>query len=311
MPHPYTWNHLLLFAKLCEKVDDDDSTTASWIEIVEEHHSTTFPFTLWPLSYRTSDVTTSPSICSPMLFNLTTPVCDVSVKIYVCNEVIMVIVQNGTLSRDKDTGSLCNLPCKASGGVSEDHVLDHVLDHREDKGEGLIPCNTKRVYGAIKSSVLPHIYRTHKENSDPSGGVDRVICVGFGFSSGIASCVATDVGKTYETQRQFLGLEEKAVSVDFVGFSSLPLASGKFWERTSGYIDRYVTASDKEVGTNRPGMMMTPRPRVTHSVVVGRAAEPSSRSLFRMKSKKGDVKNHQEMGVSDYISEINGRIRLS
>ena len=94
MKYDYSWNHILLLAKICARIDDEDSVTASWVQTTEEHNRLTFPFTLWPLSYRTCEVTTSPAMCSPVSIPSTDSACNYSVKIFKCNEVIIICIQN-------------------------------------------------------------------------------------------------------------------------------------------------------------------------------------------------------------------------
>lgn len=303
MKHRYTWNHISLFAKLCERVDDSDSTTASWINIVEDHHSTTFPFTLWPLSYRTSDVTTSPSICSPVLLRFPGDVCDITVKIYVCNEVIVICVQNGTLSEDES--STCEIPST----VTSDRVTKHSLHHCEDMSRGLLPCNVARAYSIVKSEVLSHVYKSHKTSSDSKEGIKCVMCVGYGFSASIASCLASEIGKTYETQKDFLGLENKLVGVDFVGFSNPPTASRGFWLTTAGYVDNYISVNEIEAKSSRSGSMI-PKPDMVHATVGDWGSNRRSKPMLKIRSKKGGGKRREPLDISEYIAEIDRKIVL-
>ena len=253
MKYPYTWNHISLLARLCENIDDHHSITASWISIVEKHHSTTFPFTLWPLSYRTSDVTTSPSICSPIFLQFPGLVCDVAVKIYVCNEVVIVCVQNDDISGKED--SSCEASCSVAGSGSVADASDHKASHCDDMGSPLLPCNVSRVYPKIKKTVLPHIYKSY---ADSKGSIKCVVFVGHGFSASIASCLASDIGRSYESQKEHLGLDEKIVGVDLVAFSSTPLASSGYWGSVGTSIDNYISVDVTEGRHQRQALITNP-----------------------------------------------------
>jgi len=306
MHYPYTWNHLSLFAKLCQRIHEEDSITSSWIKIVEEHHSTTFPFTLWPLSYRTSEVTTSPSISSPLLFNFPGSICDITVVIYVCNDVMMVCVQNGPLK------SVCEHLSTHPG----EEYKDHTDSHCEDLFENLLPCNVNQAYFGIKNEILPHVYRTHRDSINSEDSINCVICIGHGFSASIASCLASDIGNTYETQRNFLGMEKKLVCVDFVGFSYYPpLASRVYWESIYGNIDNYIVVSTNKSGSHRNGRAIS-KQELSHVFLGSNASmgyssrEPSSKSIFKRKVKtRGDRKN-DDTSISEYVSGINKKIVL-
>lgn len=305
MKYRYTWNHISLFARLCESVDDNDSTTASWIKIVEHHHSTTFPFTLWPLSYRTSDITTSPSICSPILLRFLSDICEVTVKIYICNEVILVCVQNSTPSEDES--HVCDIPSTVTGDHSSSS--SHSMYHSEDIYMDSLPCNVARIYPVVKSDVLSHVYKSHKAGSESKEGIKCVTCVGFGFSASIASCLASDIGKTYETQKNFLGLDSKLVGVDFVGFSTPPMASHVYWSSRDGYVDNYILVRDVDSKSSRSGSMIT-NPNAIHAIVGNRDKNKRSRHMIKIRSNKGARKGQESMDISDYIAAIDRKIVL-
>lgn len=304
MKYPYTWNHLSLFAKLCEKRDEEESITSSWIKTVEDHHSTTFPFTLWPLSYRTSEITTSPSISSPLLFKISGAVCDITIGMYICNEVMMICVQNGTL----------NSICEKLSTIPKDGCADHKENHREDFLEYLLPCSVIQCYVLIKNDILSRVYRAHRDSINSEDSINCIICIGHGFSASIASCLASDIGNTYETQRKFLGLDHKLVCVDFVGFSySPPLASRRYWESTEGNIDKYILVSTNRSRPNQHGRAVS-NPELSH-VYIGpclstdkMSRETPSKSIFKRRvNAKGAIKN-ENIGISEYVSGINKNI---
>lgn len=302
MKNPYTWNHISLLAKLCESVDDNYSITASWINIVETHHSTTFPFTLWPLTYRTSDVNTSPSICSPIFLQFPGTVCDIAVKVYVCNEVIIVCIQNDDIFDEE--GSNCVEPCGVGGSVSVT-TSGHKQRHCDDENTRLLPCNVSTIYPRIKEEVLPHIYTSHMESR---GSIDCVIFVGHGFSASIASCLASDIGRTFESQREHLGLDKKLVGVDFVGFSSTPLASNAYWESVGTSIDNYISV---DLARGRvPRQVLISNPMCSYLLIGEKNKHKGSGSVMKIRSKFGGGKNSDSRTTSirEILSQLSKKI---
>ena len=45
--------------------------------------------------------------------------------------------------------------------------------------------------------------------------ISSIIVTGFGESAHIASCLAVDISRGYEIEREFLGMETKRICVDF------------------------------------------------------------------------------------------------
>lgn len=306
MIYPYTWNHLVLFAKLCAKIEKTDSTmTSSWVNIVQDHHSTTFPFTLWPLSYRTSDISTSPSMCSPSQVKFPGPICEVTVKIYVCNEVVIVCVQNGRPSGDQS--SSCEFPYD-SRLKNENHAENHC----DDTSAALLPCNVSRLYTDVKKTILPRVNKTVKDSSNTKEKIKCVICIGHKLSASIASCLAVDIGKVYERQRDFLGRSKKEVSVDFIGFSTPPVASSGYWAPTGKYVDNYISVDGPGKKTTRngtlipnPSTLRVPIPTLTPS------RNNRSKSLLNIMSRGGSEKKDNDLTeVGDFVSAINKQIQI-
>lgn len=97
MIYKYTRNHLKLFAQICGCDDSSSSIGENWIKILEKQQEQTFPFTLWPLTYRTSTLMASPSIINPTISNIRlNHACEMRVKFYRSNEVIVVSLLNIT-----------------------------------------------------------------------------------------------------------------------------------------------------------------------------------------------------------------------
>lgn len=279
MKYEYTWNHVLLFARICGRIDDADSVTASWVQITEDHNRQTFPFTLWPLTYRTCEVTTSPAMCSPVHIPSTELLCSYDVKMFKCNEVVIICIQNCSSSLEEK----CDHPCVAdleieyseTGGVFGDR--DHAKRHSVVCSEPLLPCHVSHCYDRIKSKVIDAFYEIQE-------GVENAIFVGHGSSAALASCLASDMSRQYEAEKEFLGLDKRRVGVDFVGFSDFVVASPAYWDDFSSCIDQYILVVFES--TPRRSGVMKPNPRSSRVIIDGLAADSSAlqRPLSRSES---------------------------
>jgi hypothetical protein len=324
MKYRYTWNHVLLLAKICGRIDDEDSVTASWVQITEEHNRQTFPFTLWPLTYRTCEVTTSPAMCSPVHIPSADSMCNYGVKMFRCNEVMIICIQT------RECGRVCVDPCLAElDGVTDDESEDtddtadgpdddthgtknHVNHHCRSTKEALLPCHTAHSYHRLKTRIKDAFYAS-QEN------VDSIICTGHGAAATIASCLASDMSRTYEAEREFLGLQMRRVCVDFVGFSDNVVASSVYWSECSSCINEYIsiTFESTETASTKTGKMVT-NPRCTHVTID--TATPSSRltlsrsvsMIHRIRKKKPEKSSgfKMERNISDYIAALNRKIML-
>ena len=82
MKYKYTWSHLKLFAQICGYPDTSSTIGENWVKILEKQQEQVFPFTLWPLTYRTSTLMASPAILTPTVSNINTHSCEMIVKLY-------------------------------------------------------------------------------------------------------------------------------------------------------------------------------------------------------------------------------------
>ncbi|CBN80359.1 EsV-1-55 [Ectocarpus siliculosus] len=318
MKYEYTWNHLLLLAKVCGKTDDDDSVTASWVQITEEHNKQTFPFTLWPLTYRTCEVTTSPAMCTPVQVRTT----DYTVKVFKANEVVIVCIQDSF--QDSSRGSVCSHPCLAEfdgdghTGSGSDFLSsdaeNHVDKHSLSKTEPLLSCHVAHCYNRMKAKVNDVIY-------DIQDNVECVICTGYGEAAAMASCVACDMSRSYEAEKEFLGLETTRVLVDFVGFSDGIVASPTYWKQNSVSIDKYILVvfeGQASATTSVANLVANP-----HSLRVTIDAFPAnppamSRSMsvlakLRDKTKRErKTKQPKQLArrISEYIIALNNKVNI-
>lgn len=346
MKYEYTYNHILLLAKVCGIVENEDSLTASWVQITEEHNHLTFPFTLWPLTYRTCEVTTSPAMCTPVYLPSTNPELNFNVKLIKCNEVVIICIQDG--SPDDET---CVHPCLAdfveagTGGESDDassenegagttsSSLPNHTDHHSllSSSKNLLPCYASHCYREIQADLKNAFY-------DIQENVECVICTGHGAAANIASCLACDMSLAYEAEREFLGLSRRRVVVDFVGFSDNVVASPAYWGQCSASIDKYICVVFKEASketsvrttpafrsNNQRTKIMVPNPRCIHVAVdsarpTSSEHVPPSRSVSvlqqfankQRQKKKDRGKKHGlvDKSISAYISAVRNKIKL-
>lgn len=322
MKYAYTWNHILLLANICCYVDDEDSVTASWVKITEEHNRQTFPFTLWPLTYRTCEVTTSPAMCSP---NHVKTNDGISVKMYKCNEIMIICIQDHY--QDSSRNNICNHPCVADIDTDDDQSEEtnetsstetpdnHVDHHSNSKDHPLLPCHVAHRYKRMKTSVDNLFF-------DTQANVECVLCIGHGEAAALASCLASEMSLAFEDERKFLGLETKRVCVDFVGFSDAVVASKVYWDKSAPCIDKYISVvfeessavADKTFIANPRSLRVTirlPTTSLTRAVsirsvsgVLNKLRQTGKRDKHTLKSKI--CARH----IADYISAINKNIYL-
>lgn len=305
MRHNYTWSHLLILAKICERDDSEDTVTASWVEIVENHHKNTFPFTLWPLSYRTSDITTSPAISSPIFLSGEQLGCNFSVKMYRCNEVIIVCVQRDNGIDDELT---CTKNCSVENDFNEfdGNSKFHSLQHSSVLSKPLMVCHTAHNYFRIKEKAMACIYEL--QNSNSNDNLESIIFTGFGNSAHMASCLAIDIGRGYEIERGFLGMEKKRVSVDFIGFSSSMVASPGYWISPDVDVDIYRTVRLYSIESDETSDL-NENPHNKILVLTNDTDKPPISSIFMKLKRKKIVKvPKKEETIENYIQLIHNKI---
>lgn len=316
MNYRYTWNHILLFAKICARIDDEESVTASWVHITEEHNKQAFPFTLWPLSYRTCEVTTSPAMCSPVYI----PGKHYSVKMLKCNEVVIVCIQRH--SHDIS----CLSPCRADldGSIDGEEVQDkqcfldnHERGHSRSKTEALLPCYAAHSYHCIKTGIKDAFYAIQD-------GTECIICIGHGAGATVASCLASDMSLEYEEEKEFLGLETRRIAVDFVGFSDNVVASPAYWDECCSCIDRYITIGFEGCESSRKtSSNMIRNPRCSRVIInktdslTKTSSLSRSMSVFHKMRKKGnrdsgatEPMKDSDRDLLEYVSALNNKIMV-
>lgn len=304
MKYTYTWSHLLLFAKMCGGVEEGESVTASWVSIIEEHHAKTFPFTLWPLTYRTSDVTTSPSITSPIHLTSRELGCAYEVKIYRCNEVVIICIQEDP---EMKPCIKCVSPRDYDLGECKDN--EHSEKHSSVHSKPLLPCNVAHCYMKINTIVLEAL---SEYQSDQTDEIKCIICIGHDFSAMMASCLANDIGRGYEMQRQFLGLDKKDVDVDFIGFSRPILASTGYWEMFEGSIDKYITVGEKQdKNRNNSKVRLIVNPHCSNIIIDRNNRHKKHSSMRNLNILQRNEEPVKSLDIEEYVSVLDKKIKIS
>lgn len=178
MKYVYTWNHLKLFAEMCSQRDDEDNITQNWVTILEEHHSSTYPFTLWPLTFKQSAVLASPSLVSPKFINIHERL---NLKIYASNDILVVCFQT-------DTGEIYSLDSKKVISRVKKKIMIALMYHRGDRSN--VDLTTIIFVGYGENAILAilmslDIGRELKKEAEfmEDGDVINVDCVTFSSPS--------------------------------------------------------------------------------------------------------------------------------
>jgi len=123
MKYDYTWNHIKLFADMCSRNDTDDTIVQNWVDILEVHHSNTYPFTLWPLTYKQSAVIASPSLISPKVISIKHT--ELNIKFYASNDIMVICFYNSGSSDLETTKSVIRSIKK--------QIMIYLMEHRGDE----------------------------------------------------------------------------------------------------------------------------------------------------------------------------------
>jgi hypothetical protein len=150
------------------------------------------------------------------------------------------------------------------------------------------------------------IYELQNYNSNDN--LESIIFTGFGISAHIASCLAIDISRGYEIERNFLGMDKKRVSVDFIGFSSNMLASPGYWSCPGGHIDIYKTVKIYPTKTDvTTDLSEDPNNSL---IVLTKSTDkpPVSRTFIKFKKKKLSKVPEIEETIENYIRLIQKKI---
>jgi len=229
MRYKYTWSHIKILASICECDDTKVTITSNWINLLEEHHRETFPFTLWPLSYRTSTIMASSAICTPKCSNIDVSVsCTMTVKIYKSNEVMVVCFQHKN-KRDGSSGSESN--CEQCLGYP--CVFESVTEAENGENPSLL-----KTFKKIKSKTSREINKVIHNSSIDGGDISCMIFTGYGIGAAMASFMARDRALSQKKQQEHMNMDTPSIIVDCVTFESpANLAGDKYWKQMESIVD--------------------------------------------------------------------------
>ena len=289
----YTWNHILLFAQMCNCEDTKSTVTENWVKMLETQQETIFPFTLWPLTYRTSAVIASTSLFSPSLASVKVDdACRVVLKLYMSNDVLIMCFQHvGSHSTS------CPELCKFNSSVRrEGHGV-----HSSDKKHPLVPCGLMNVYYRIKKKAMIELmkFRTPGESS-----FSCIICTGYEMGGVLATFMACDLANEFKSEAEFMGLSKPMISVDCVCFSIPKVANATYWEEFDSLVD-------KNLMVKHTAETPVDHPRTT--IFVGNKDVPlkTSMSLYvKNMGRKQKVKGVPSVPCLRYVEEIDKTIRV-
>ncbi|CAM9269379.1 unnamed protein product [Sphacelaria rigidula] len=245
MIYTYTWNHIRLFAQMCDCEDTKSTVTENWVKMLESQQETMFPFTLWPLTYRTSAVIASTSLLSPSVSTVSSKSnkregddeCRVILKIYRSNDVIIMCFQH-VGSHESACLELCKF--NNTDGVKEGHGV-----HSSDKTHSLVPCGLMNMYLRIKKKAM--IELTKFRTPVDSGGVfSCIVCTGYEMGAVLATFMACDLANEFKSEAEFMGLDKPAITVDCVCFSIPKIANDTYWEEFDTLVDKHVSIKHKQ-----------------------------------------------------------------
>lgn len=215
MIYRYTWSHILLLANICGCKDTEETVTDNWVKMLENQHEQTFPFTLWPLTYRTSTMIASPGMSSPSILNISygkrenknsaPSTCEVTVKFYKSNEVLIICFQ-------------CN---------------DNSQEILNDKTAIV------KVYDKVNIKTMKVL--TMFQDVEPDKELKCIICTGYGMGATFATLMAHDLAREFDDEAHFLELKAPKTSVDCVCFSMPEMGNEDYWKEFESLVDKHIT----------------------------------------------------------------------
>ena len=287
MKYNYTWNHISLFATICECGESSHTIGENWINILSNHQDRTFPFTLWPLTYRTSTLMASPSIVSPMISSIPIQKCEMNVKFYRSNEVIVIcfihkdLVDNSIIPEDEEVckqmcifDTIFTQPIESIHGIHEESP--------DETEEALVSCGLLNTYRHVKKIVMNKLSICRYQPSDSD--VSCILCTGHGVGAAMANFMATDLASDFKDEQEFMNQDKPSVVIDCVTFSSpTSIGNNNYWTEFESLVDKHIDIRHiHEEGDH------------SRSLVVGK--------------EEGENIKKDRIGIDKYIEDINKKI---
>lgn len=293
MMYRYTWSHILLFAQMCNCDDTNDTVTDNWVNMLENQHEKIFPFTLWPLTYRTSAVIASTSLLSPFVTNVVLQKgkqdqSKIVVKFYRSNEVLIMCFQHVVGNNEH---SMCAEQCM----FRTDKIVGGHGEHSSDNTKSLVPCGIMSMYAKVKKKAMVELLKC-RENDGKS--ISCIVCTGYDTGAVLAGFMACDLANDFRMEAEFMELENPLITVDCVSFSIPGVGNEKYWKEFDSLVDEHLNVKHKE---EKP----TTHPR---TLFVGNRDVPiRTKHRFLMKSKKTGVDN---VSCERYLEDIRKKINI-
>ena len=296
MIYRYTWGHILLFAQMCNCDDTNETVTDNWVNMLENHHEKMFPFTLWPLTYRTSAVIASPCLLSPFVTNVVLQKgqpdqARVVVKFYRSNEVIVMCFQH-----IGEHNPVCSEMCTFESGSK---LVKGHGEHSSDNNKSLVPCSIMSIYSKVKKKSMIELYKC-RENDGKS--IKCIICTGYDIGAVLASFMACDLANDFKMEAEFMELDEPIISVDCISFSNPGFGNETYWSEFDSLVDEHINIKHLE----------EPPIKDAKVVFVGNRDVPlKTKPKFMMRSRSvKKILNHNKVPCQRYLEDIDKKINI-
>ena len=298
MLYRYSWNHILLFAQMCNCQDTRSTVTENWVKMLEGQQESLFPFTLWPLTYRTSAVIASTSLLSPSVSTVSSKngdECKVVLKIYKSNDVIIMCFQHVGHHEGRSCPELCRFNTDT---ITKGHGV-----HSSNKHHSLVPCSLMSMYSRIKKKAMIELTKFRSPHSGHQNDLSCIICTGYEIGAILATFMACDLANEFKSEAEFMGLDQPMIKVDCVCFSMPKVANNKYWEEFESLVDEHVSVKHREE---------TPVDDPKPVVFVGNKDIPlrTKKKLFINLGVKG-AQNVRCVPCSRYVEDIDHKLRFS
>lgn len=298
MIYRYSWNHILLFAQMCNCEDTKTTVTENWVKMLESQQESLFPFTLWPLTYRTSAVIASTSLLSPSMSTVSNKrggedACQVFLKIYKSNDVIIMCFQH-----EGNHASNCPELCRFNtDAIKKGHGV-----HSSNKKHSLVPCGLMNMYSRIKKKAMIELMKFRSSEGGDKSELSCIICTGYEIGAILATFMASDLANEFKAEAEFMGLDQPTITVDCVCFSIPKVANNKYWENFGNLVDEHVSVKHRE---EKP--VENPKP----VVFVGNKAVPLKTMMkFINLNLKRNARKVLCVPCSRYIEDIDQKVRV-
>lgn len=232
-------------------MDTKNTITDNWMNLLDTHHRNSFPFTLWPITYRNSAVFASTAFVSPRIVSI--PNSKVQIKFYNSNDIMVICFQN-------------------NGGEKSGYGFNP--GGRDKHGSGNY---TKQFIKNVRGKIAKELGRPELSGDIP---LKYVICVGYNTEAVLAMLMSIEIVEFINIESEFFGTADDAkVKVDCVTFS-VPSVVSDLWIKFSRMVDENINIVHAK--DTRPKFPV-------NSIVVGSTHDTNPRSISI--SRSASIKN--------------------